>query len=148
MALALIMLLYAVIGVLAAAGAIALTSRHLSPRMEQLAYGVILVPIAGYYLAFQAQLGPPAGEGSELLPVLGFMALGLAGTRVVPLLVLGYAGHGAWDFLHEVLMHQERLGTLTAIPLAYGVFCAVFDFAVAGYGWTRRHAWAAGWRDR
>ena len=148
MALALIMLLYAVIGVLAAAGAIALTSRHLSPRMEQLAYGVILVPIAGYYLAFQAQLGPPAGEGSELLPVLGFMALGLAGTRVVPLLVLGYAGHGAWDFLHEVLMHQERLGSLTAIPLAYGVFCALFDWVVAGYCWTRRDAWAAAWRAR
>lgn len=146
MALALILLLYAVIGALAATGAIALTSRRLAPRAEQVAYGILLVPIAAFYLAFEAQLGPGAGAGSELLPVLAFAALGLAGMRVAPLLALGYLGHGIWDLLHEILMHQERLGSFTAIPLAYGVFCAVFDCMIAGYAWTRRAAWAAGWR--
>jgi hypothetical protein len=43
-------------------------------------------------------------------------------------------------------MFQGRLGTLTAIPLAYGVFCAAFDWVMVGYFWNRRHVWAATWQ--
>ena len=148
MALWLIFLLYAVIGALAATGAIALTSRHLAPRTEQVAYGLLLVPIAAYSLAFAAGVGPTAAWHAELWPVIGFAALGLAGMRVTSLLALGYLGHGIWDLLHEILMHQDRLGGFTGVPLAYGVFCAVFDCMIAGYAWTRRAAWAEGWRAR
>lgn len=146
MALSLIFLLYATIAGLAGAGAIALSSRRLAPRTEPVAYGVLLVPIALYYLVFQAQLSPGGAGAPELLPALGFAALGLAGIRLAPLLALGYVGHGAWDLWHEVLMHQGQLGNFTPIPLAYGIFCAGFDWVIGGYIWTRRDAWAAAWR--
>lgn len=147
MALLLIFLLYAIVGLLAACGAIAITSRHLAPRLEQAAYGILLSPIALIYLAFLARLSPEASWHAELLPAVGFAVLGLAGARYMPLLLLSYVGHGAWDLIHEVRMFQGRLEDLTAIPLAYGVFCAVFDWVVAGYFWIRRGAWAAAWRD-
>ena len=34
-------------------------------------------------------------------------------------------------------------GQLTAIPLAYGVFCAAFDFCMAAYFYARRAEWIA-----
>ena len=146
MALVLIFLLYVTIGALAAGGAIALTSRRFTPRLEQVAYGLLLCPIAAIYLAYVAHLSPTASWTAELLPAIGFAILGLAGTRFVPFLMLGYLGHGAWDLMHEVLMFQGRLETLTAIPLAYGVFCAVFDWVMVGYFWTRRHDWTTAWQ--
>jgi hypothetical protein len=146
MALVLIFLLYATIGILAAGGSIALTSNRFTPRIEQVAYGLLLSPIAAIYPAFLVHLSPSASWSAELLPVAGFALLGLAGTRFVPLLMLGYLGHGAWDLVHEVLMLQGRLGALTSIPLAYGVFCAVFDWVMVGYFWTRRDDWTAAWQ--
>lgn len=146
MALSLIFLLYVTIGVLAAVGSIALTSKRFSPRVEQVAYGLLLIPIAAMYLAFLTHLSPSASGRLEVLAAAGFALLGLAGTRFAPLLMLGYLGHGGWDLLHEVLMLQGRLETLTAVPLAYGIFCATFDWMMVGYFWTRRHEWAAAWR--
>ena len=142
MALFLIFTLYAIIGVLAAVGSISITKRF-KPRVEQAAYGVCLVPVAGIYLAFLAHLGPTASWRAEFIPVVVFTALGLAGTRFAPLLMLGYLGHGAWDLIHETFMLQGSLGRLTPIPVAYGVFCAVFDWVVVGYFWTRRRVWLA-----
>jgi hypothetical protein len=146
MPLLLIFLLYVTVGALAAGGSIALTSKRFTPRIEQVAYGLLLTPIAAIYLAFLAHLSPTASWRAELVPVIGFAVLGLTGTRSAPFLMLGYLGHGAWDLLHEVLMCQGRLGTFTAIPLAYGVFCAVFDWVMVGYFWTRRHDWSAAWQ--
>jgi hypothetical protein len=31
---------------------------------------------------------------------------------------------------------------LTEIPLAYGMFCAAYDWVMAGYFFTRRAAWS------
>lgn len=146
MALGLIFLWYIVLGVLVAGGLITLISRRLTPRNEQAAFGLLLIPIAAIYLVFLAHLGPTAALRAELLPVIGFALLGLAGMRFTPVLMLGYFGHGVWDLLHEVLMLQGRLETLTAIPLAYGMFCAAIDWVLVGYFWTRRHAWRAAWR--
>ena len=143
MALGLIFLWYVILGVLVAGGLIALISRRLTPRNEQAAFGLLLLPIAAIYLVFLAHLGPTAALRAELLPVIGFSLLGLAGLRFTPVLMLGYLGHGAWDLLHEVLMLQGRLETLTAIPLAYGLFCATIDWVLAGYFWTRHHDWKA-----
>lgn len=146
MALFLIISFYLGIGVLAARGSIALTSKHFAPRIEQVLYGLLLIPIAAIYLAFVAHFTPTGSWGGELLPVVGFAVLGLIGTRFAPILMLGYLGHGAWDLAHEVLMFQGRLGTLTPIPLAYGTFCAAFDWIMVGYFWTRRDKWATAWQ--
>ncbi len=72
--------------------------------------------------------------------------LGVAGTRYGAVLIVGYALHGIWDALHELAGHSGSApfgsGELTAIPLAYGVFCAVFDIAIAAYFVRRRQFWS------
>jgi hypothetical protein len=49
--------------------------------------------------------------------------------------------------LHEVTTltgaPQAASSTLTAIPLAYGAFCAAYDWFSAGYFYTRRAHWVA-----
>lgn len=145
MAFASILFLYAVIGVLAAIGSIAIGRTRFSPRGEQAFFALILIPIAAIYLSFLGYFGMPAALRTEALAIAGFTALALLGLRVAILLPLAYALHGAWDLLHEVSAHLGvPAGTeqsLTAIPLAYGVFCAAYDWLVAGYFVTRLPAW-------
>jgi len=63
--------------------------------------------------------------------------------------VIGYALHGAWDLVHELQAQEPSpltLGQLTAVPLAYGVFCAALDVCIAAYAFKRRDEWSAAWR--
>jgi hypothetical protein len=62
-------------------------------------------------------------------------------------------GHTKYRFaflLHELHAHGAysafEPGQLTAIPLAYGVFCAAFDFCMAAYLYVRRAEWIAAWK--
>ena len=52
-----ILILYAVIGLLAAAGSILTIPRLLGSRFEQIFYAVALIMVAGFYLAFTAYFG-------------------------------------------------------------------------------------------
>lgn len=150
MALLVIIFLYIGVGVLAAVGSITLSSKYLSAKAEQIFYGLMLAPIALIYLAFVAHYTAVDARQLELQAALLFGAVGLFGIRVAPLLMLGYAAHGFWDLAHELSFHQGTGGpeafVLTPIPLAYGAFCAAYDWVMAGYFYTRRHAWQAGWR--
>lgn len=143
-----IAVLYAGIGILAALGSISLT-RRLSPKAEQIFYGVLLGMIAGVYLAFTAYFGDTTVWQTEWIAVLAFVALGLLGVRLPFALILGYPLHGLWDLVHEFQVHGVysgfEAGHLTAIPLAYGLFCLAFDFFIAGYFYRRRHTWIAAW---
>lgn len=146
-----IVVLYATIGVLAATGFVFLARRRFAPKGEQVFYGLFLIAIAAFYLAFAAYFQAPAAVWRmEAAAVLVFAVVALAGTRLPLVLAAGYALHGVWDLLHEVAAHGGYAafepGQLTAIPLAYGVFCVAFDVAVAAYFYTRREAWAAAWR--
>ena len=145
MALAAILSLYLVIGVLAAIGSVTISRSRFSPRMEQIFYALLLVPIAAMYLAFVSYFGDHAALRSEAWAVAVFVMLGLLGLRFPALLVLGYALHGGWDLAHEIWVHLGAgaggARPLTAIPLAYGVFCAAYDWCMAGYFFTRRAAW-------
>ena len=147
-----IVILYATIGLLAAVGAIFIVRKFLSPKGEQIFYGVFLVMIAAFYLAFAAYFGVATAWRVETVAVLVFVAIGLAGARLPFALIAGYPLHGLWDLLHELQAHGAysvfEPGQLTAIPLAYGVFCAVFDFCIAVYFYTRRAEWAAAWTAR
>jgi hypothetical protein len=77
-----------------------------------------------------------------------FTALALVGARLPVALIAGYALHGVWDALHELQAHggpaMFEAGQATPIPLAYGVFCAVYDLCMAAYFVSRRRAWAGG----
>ncbi|HET7294616.1 MAG TPA: DUF6010 family protein [Vicinamibacteria bacterium] len=142
-----IVVLYVVIGLLAATGCVTVSRRFLGPRAEQVFYAVFLVVIAAFYLAFAAHFRSAMAWRLESAAVVAFFAIGLAGARLPVALVVGYLLHGPWDLLHE-LVQQGAIsafepGQLTAVPLAYGFFCAAFDLFMAGYIYQRRGAWAA-----
>jgi hypothetical protein len=147
-----IIMLYVGIGVLAAVGSIAISKKQFSAKGEQIFYGLLLAPIAAIYLAFTAHFAANDAWRFESIAVAFFAILGLLGIRVSALLMLGYALHGAWDLVHEVVLYEGTsgagAGTLTEIPLAYGGFCAAFDWCMAGYFYTRRDYWKPAWRAR
>jgi hypothetical protein len=142
---AVIIVLYAALGLLAAAGSVVVSQRLFQGRSEQIFYGVFLTAIAGFYLAFAAHFGDASCWSTELFAVGSFSLLGILGTRYAAVLILGYALHGIWDALHELSVHSgySVLGAeFTEIPLAYGVFCAVFDVAISVYFVRRRGHWS------
>jgi hypothetical protein len=147
MALGVIFLVYFGIGILAALGVIVITRKQVTPSREPVVYGLVLIPIAAIYLAFSAYFEASAGWRNEGLAVGVFALLGLVGIRLPLVLILAYILHGAWDVLHEVTTltgaPQAASSTLTAIPLAYGAFCAAYDWFSAGYFYTRRAHWVA-----
>jgi len=51
------------------------------------------------------------------------------------------------SFMNCMLMAEETFseGKVTAIPLAYGVFCATYDLCLGLYFYTRRSQWRAAW---
>jgi len=144
-----IVVLYATIGLLAATGAISITRKIFGPKAEQVFYGLFLVIIAAFYLAFVAYFGNAAAWRMETVAVVLFALIGLFGVRLPTALVIGYALHGAWDLVHELqaqgAISAYYLGRLTAVPLAYGVFCAAFDVYIAAYAFKRRDEWSAAW---
>ncbi len=144
-----IVILYATVGVLAAVGSVFITQKFLRPRGEQIFYGGFLVLIAAFYLAFGAYFESASAWRVETTAVVAFAVIGLIGVRVPIALMIGYPLHGLWDLVHELSAHGTRFGfepeQLTAVPLAYGVFCAAFDVCIGVYAWMRRAEWAAGW---
>ena len=152
MALAIIMVWYVSIGVLAAAGSSYLSHRFVPAKHEATLYGLFLIPIAAFYLACTAHFGDAAAWNLEAFAVVAFAVMGCLGTRVPALLVAGYALHGGWDLLHEIQAHMQvdAFGgrQATRIPLAYGAFCATFDWAMVVYFSYRRPVWVAAWKSQ
>jgi len=152
MALAIIMVWYVSIGALAAAGSMYLTHRFVPVKYEATLYGLFLIAIAAFYLACTSYFGDAAAWSLEIVAVLAFAVMGLLGTRLPIVLIAGYALHGGWDLLHEVQAHTQVdvFGgrAATKIPLAYGAFCATFDWAMAVYFVYRRRHWIAAWKSR
>ncbi len=148
MALSVIIALYISIGLMSAAGCVAISKKVFSAKAEQIFFGLFLVPIAGFYLAFTAYFGNEGAWRLEAVAVAVFAVLGVLGSRVPIVLMLGYALHGPWDLLHELHAHAGvgfDTGTVTEIPLAYGAFCATYDWCMAAYFYTRRRQWSAAW---
>jgi hypothetical protein len=135
---------------MAATGTICTFRKILAPKSEQIFYASFLILIAAFYLAFVAYFGEATAWRLETVVILGFVAIGLLGVRLPAALMVGYALHGLWDILHELQAHGGysafEPGQLTAIPLAYGVFCAAFDFSMAAYFYRRRAEWTAAWK--
>jgi hypothetical protein len=147
-----IMTLYIVIGFMSAAGSIFISQKIFTPKAEQIFFGIFLIPIAGFYLAFTAYFGIETAWLLESAGALAFFAIGLLGIRVPFALVAGYPLHGLWDLLHELHAHGGfsvfEPGQATAIPLAYGIFCATYDVCMAAYFYTRRSDWSAAWESK
>jgi hypothetical protein len=111
---------------------------------------MFLIMIASFYLAFTAYFGVATAWRLETAAVMVFVAIALLGVRLPFALMAGYSLHGLWDILHELHAHGAYStfgpGQLTAIPLAYGVFCLTFDFALAAHFYTRRAEWSTRWK--
>ena len=141
--------LYITIGVLSSAGSVYLSKSLLSAKVEQTFFGLFLTPIAGFYLAFTAYFGDRDAWQLEAMAVAVFAGLGVVGVRVPFALIAGYLLHGLWDALHEFNAHagSSLLGArqTTSVPLAYGFFCATYDFLMATYFYTRRKLWHSAW---
>ncbi len=150
MALSVIIILYFSIGLLAAAGSIFISQKLFSPKAEQIFFALFLVAIAAFYLAFTAYFEDQGAWRLETEAVIVFAVFGILGLRFPVVLIIGYCLHGVWDVIHE--MHAYGGGgpfsahELTKVPLAYGAFCAAFDWCVAGYFYTRRREWNAAWK--
>jgi len=147
--LILIMALYFGIGVMSAAGSIYISKAFLTPKLEQIVFALFLVPIAVFYLAFTAYFGSDGAWRLESEAAVAFTVIGLVGVRAPIALAIGYPLHGIWDILHELSAHGggDVFGAreATAIPLAYGVFCATYDLSMGVYFYTRRSQWRAAW---
>ena len=145
MGLIVIVALYITIGVLSAAGSVYLSKSIFSAKAEQIFFGLFLVPIAGFYLAFTAHFGNKDAWPLEVTAVAVFSVLGLVGIRVPFALIVGYLLHGLWDAVHEFNAHagSSLLDSrqITSVPLAYGFFCSTYDFLMAAYFYTRRNHW-------
>ena len=122
-----------------------LSRSRFSPRVEHRFFALVLIPIAAMYLAFVAYFGDYSTLRSEAYAAAVFAVLGLLGLRFAVLVVVGYALHGGWDLAHEIWVHLGAgaggARPLTDIPLAYGVFCAAFDWCMAAYFHARRATW-------
>ncbi len=145
-----IVALYVTIGIMSAAGSVYIAKSIFSAKVEQIFFGLFLIPIAGFYLAFTAYFGDKDAWRLEATAVAVFAVFGLVGVRVTFALIVGYLLHGLWDAVHEFNVHAG--GSLlaprrtTSVPLAYGFFCATYDFLMATYFYTRRSHWRAAWK--
>jgi hypothetical protein len=140
-----IVTLYLTIGFLSAIGAISVCRKLFKPKTEQTFYGLFLIAIAGFYLAFAAYFGAGAAWRLEGAAVLVFAVIGMVGVRLPFALIVGYPLHGLWDIVHELHAHSALSlfgpGQVTVIPLAYGIFCLAFDLCMAAYFIKRRSEW-------
>jgi hypothetical protein len=78
----LIVILYAVVGFIAAAGAIFMAQKILAPKAEQILFAMFLIVIAALYLAFAAYFGVATAWRLETVGVMAFVAIGLPGARL------------------------------------------------------------------
>src|SRR5262249_21444351 len=120
-----IVVLYISIGGMSAAGSAYIARSLFSAKSEQIFFALFLIPIAGFYLAFTAYFGDSNAWQMEATAVAVFTVIGLIGIRLPSALIVGYLLHGFWDGVHEFTLLPRQT---TQVPLAYGFFCATYDF--------------------
>ena len=151
MAFSIIIVLYLAIGSLAAAGSACISQKLFSAKVEQVFFGLFLIAIAGFYLAFTAYFGDQRAWPLETGGVIVFAFFGMLGIRMPAALIIGYLLHGIWDLLHEIHAHGggDVFGGQqpTDLPLAYGAFCAAYDLSIVAYFYTRRGQWRTAWAN-
>jgi hypothetical protein len=114
-------------GVLLSLAFIALV-RWLYPRHELTLYGIALIPTAGTYVFFALINGAIGALPRELLGVLLYGSLGLAGVWRYPVLIaFGWTAHIAWD-----LAVAGESAAFYA-PAWWPSFCVGTDLFLAGY---------------
>ena len=137
-----VVLFYLVIGLLSAIGTILIVRRIFQGRWEQIFWASFLVVIAAFYLSFAAYFGAsPHAWQTEVVGVAVFLVCAVCGLFFRPAIAVGYVMHGLWDLSHSLSGSSLAGLSITDIPLGYGIFCATYDFVVAGYLIRSDTAW-------
>jgi len=103
-------------------------ARSLHPQRELTVYGIALVPTAGAYVFFGLINGAFSALPRELLGVLLYGGLGLAGVWRWPVLIaFGWATHVAWD----LAVSPETAASY--VPAWWPTLCVGTDLFLAGY---------------
>jgi len=137
-----VVLLYVVIGLLSAIGTILIVRRIFQGRWEQIFWASFLVVIAAFYLSFAAYFeASPHAWRTEVVGVAVFLVCAVCGLFFRPAIAVGYVMHGLWDLSHSLSGPSLAGLSITDIPLGYGIFCATYDFVVAGYLIRSDTAW-------
>jgi hypothetical protein len=137
-----VVLLYLVIGLLSAIGTILIVRRIFQGRWEQIFWASFLVVIAAFYLSFAAYFeASPHAWRTEVVGVAVFLVCAVCGLFFRPAIAVGYVMHGLWDLSHSLSGSSLAGLSITDIPLGYGIFCATYDFVVAGYLIRSDTAW-------
>ena len=89
-----IIILYVSVGFLAAAGSIFISQKLFSAKAERIFFGLFLIAIAGFYLAFTAYFGDQGAWRIETGEVIVFSLFGLLGLRLPAVFIIGYLLHG------------------------------------------------------
>jgi len=135
-------LLYLVIGLLSAIGTILIVRRIFQGRWEQIFWASFLAVIAAFYLSFAAYFGAsPHAWQTEVDGVAVFLVCAVCGLFFRAAIAVGYVMHGLWDLSHSLSGSSLAGLSITDIPLGYGIFCATYDFVVAGYLIRSDTAW-------
>ena len=100
MALSVIIVLYAGVGILAATGSIFISQKLFSAKGQQVFFALFFIAIAGFYLAFTAYFEDPRAWRLETGAVILFALFGFLGLRLSVALIIGYCLHGIWDVVH------------------------------------------------
>jgi hypothetical protein len=137
-----VVMLYAVIGVLAAVGSILVFRRIFQGRWEQIFWALFLLVIAGFYLSFAAYFGASTHAWqTEIVGVAVLLVFAVGGLFSRSAIALGYVVHGLWDLSHCLSGSSLAGLSMTEIPLGYGIFCSTYDFVVAFYLMISDSAW-------
>jgi Family of unknown function (DUF6010) len=100
-----VIILYASIGLLAAAGSIFISQKLFSAKGQQIFFALFFIAIAAFYLAFTGYFENREAWRLETGAVIVFALFGFFGLRLPVVLIIGYSLHGIWDVVHEIRAH-------------------------------------------
>src|SRR5262245_44971320 len=109
MGLSIVTVLYAGIGLLAAAGSIFISQNYFRQE-DNRSFLLISRCDRGIYLVFTAYFGDQGAWRLETGAVILFAVFGILGLRLPVALIVGYSLHGVWDTLHEIHAHSGEIG--------------------------------------
>src|SRR5260370_7384593 len=116
------------------AGSVYIAKSILSAKVEQIFFGLFLIPIAGFYLAFTTYFGDKDAWQIEATAVAVFAVFGLVGVRVSSALIVGYLLHGLWDAVHHFNAHAGgslfRPRPTPSFPLTHRFFFPTQSFLI------------------
>ena len=124
-----IVVLYASVGVLAVLGSVFVTRKLFAPRHEQVFYGLFLVAIAAFYLAFAAYFGAGSSWAMESTAVIGrreddLPAVAGKGAALVDILIYFALAFGVYG-IEELF---RRAGMFPLEELANGAPTLIVSF--------------------